>query len=387
MRAAYPGGVLLALSTVARDYAWGSSTLIAELEGREPSGAPEAELWFGDHAGWPSRVEDGSGRTLDEVLGPDRRLPYLLKVLAAASALSIQAHPSKAQAEEGFAREEAAGIAADAPGRNYRDDNHKPEVIVALRDGFEALSGLRPIDATQRLLEALGDAAAPLRARLSAPGDGHDALRETLGWLLSGEASRTVTAIVQALPDASSAEFADELEVARRLAASAPDDPGVVVALLMNLVHLRRGEALFVPAGVLHAYLSGIGVEIMAASDNVLRGGLTPKHIDVDELLRVLDPSPAPATRLAATEVASGIELFAPPVRDFALLRARIDPPREIVTRSTAIVLCTEGVVEVRGGSGRSLSLRPGQALVAGEDESPLSVTGTGEIFVAESGA
>ena len=377
--------MLTRLSNTPRDYAWGSTTLIAELEGRAPSPRPEAEVWLGDHPGAPARVDDGSGRTLDQVLGAEHRLPYLLKLLAAASALSIQAHPSKAQAEEGFAREDAAGIPVDAAERNYRDDNHKPEVIVALRDGFEALSGLRDLAATRRLLTALGPAATPLQERL-AGSDDHTVLRETIAWLLSGDARETVAAIVAAAGTARPQEFAAELAITRRLAALQPDDPGIVVALLMNLVVLRRGEALFVPAGILHAYLSGIGVEIMAASDNVLRGGLTPKHIDVAELLRVLDTSSGPATLLPARTVAEGVERFAPGVPDFALLRVRADAAHEVATSGAAIALCTAGAVEVRGAGGESVSLRPGESLFANADESPLRVTGAGELFVAEPG-
>ncbi|WP_438353521.1 mannose-6-phosphate isomerase, class I [Microbacterium sp. CJ88] len=377
--------MLTRLSNTPRDYAWGSTTLIAELEGRAPSPRPEAEVWLGDHPGAPARVDDGSGRTLDQVLGAEHRLPYLLKLLAAASALSIQAHPSKAQAEEGFAREDAAGIPVDAAERNYRDDNHKPEVIVALRDGFEALSGLRDLAATRRLLTALGPAAAPLQEWL-AGSDDDTVLRETIAWLLSGDARETVAAIVAAAGTAGPGEFAAELAITRRLAALQPDDPGIVVALLMNLVVLRRGEALFVPAGILHAYLSGIGVEIMAASDNVLRGGLTPKHIDVAELLRVLDASSGPATLLPARTVAEGVERFAPGVPDFALLRVRADAAHEVATSGAAIALCTAGALEVRGAGGESVSLRPGESLFASADESPLRVTGAGELFVAEPG-
>jgi mannose-6-phosphate isomerase len=374
--------VLTRLSNTPRDYAWGSTTLIAELEGRAPSDSPEAEVWLGDHPGSPSLVDDGSGRTLDQVR--TERLPYLLKLLAAASALSIQAHPSKAQAEEGFAREDAEGLARDAGSRNYRDDNHKPEVIVALRDGFEALSGLRDLTVTRRLLAELGPAAAELRERLEG-GDADDALRRTIAWLLSGDAASTVTAIVEAAATIESAEFAAELAITGRLAASSPADPGIVVALLMNLVVLRRGEALFVPAGIMHAYLSGIGVEIMAASDNVLRGGLTPKHIDVAELLHVLDASSGPAVLLQPSHVAPGVERFAPGVPDFALLRVEGDAA--VTTSGAAVALCTAGDVEVRGAGGTAIALRPGQALYADAGESPLRVSGAGELFIAEPGA
>jgi len=182
--------VLLPLSNSPKDYAWGSRTLIAALEGREASVAPEAEVWFGDHPAGPAHIDDGGGETLDAWLsrGPEgapEHLPYLLKLLAAASPLSIQVHPSKEQAMEGFARE--ADQPVDAADRNYRDDNHKPELIVALSDTFEALCGLRPLDDTRRLASALGDGlgGAALRARLEADGDDADILRDVIGWLLS----------------------------------------------------------------------------------------------------------------------------------------------------------------------------------------------------------
>lgn len=282
--------MLIPLANDPRDYAWGSTSLIADLVGRAPSGRPEAEVWFGDHPGDPSETPDG--RTLDHWIadegpsaGIDAPLPYLLKLLAAASALSIQAHPSKAQAEAGFAREEAAGIPRDASSRTYRDDNHKPELIVALSDTFRALAGVRDLDATRRLVAALGDGAAPLGEQLAATDASPSGI---IGWLLADGAGAAREVIAAAVA-ADVPEFADELALARRLDQDFPGDPGIVVALLMNLVTLRRGEGLFVPAGVLHAYLEGLGVEIMAASDNVLRGGLTPKHVDATELVAVLD--------------------------------------------------------------------------------------------------
>lgn len=383
--------MLIRLSNTPREYAWGSPSLIADLEGREASGAREAEVWFGDHPGSPSVVEDGSGRTLDELLavsdGGPLRLPYLLKLLGAASHLSIQAHPSKAQAEAGFAREEAAGVPRDAPHRNYRDDNHKPELLVALSGRFEVLAGLRDLEATDRLFAVLGDAAAPVRARLAGT-DAQAAVRDTIRWLLSGDAHGVVDAISTALADAESVEFAHELDVARRIAAVDPGDPGLVVAMLMNLVTLRPGEAVSVPAGVLHTYVSGLGVELMAASDNVLRGGLTPKHVDVAELLHVLDASTGPAPLLSPMPVADGIERFAPGIPDFALLRIAVSGNRSVVTSGIAVALATEGEVTVGGSTGdAAIMLRPGQALLATADESPLRVTGTGELFIAEPGA
>jgi mannose-6-phosphate isomerase len=390
--------VLTHLSNTPRDYAWGSKTLIAALEGREPSGRPEAEVWFGDHPGSPATVHDGSGRTLDDWLpahaaasGVPARLPYLLKLLAAGAPLSIQAHPSKAQAEEGFAREDAAGIPRDAGDRNYRDDNHKPELIVALSERFEALAGLRDLGRTRLLVGALGDSAGvrALSQHLAGP-DAAAALRGTIGWLLGGEARAEVEEIIAAAVAAASAgpaDFADELALARRLAEAYPGDAGVVVALLINLVSLRRGEAIFVPAGVLHAYVDGLGVELMAASDNVLRGGLTPKHIDVDELLGLLDAAPSDPPVLAPVPLDDRSELFDAGVPDFVLVRSAVDRDAAAVAlRGTAIVLATTGRVRVTGASGQALELTPGQAALATADEGPLAIEGTGEVFVAMPG-
>ncbi len=384
--------MLLRISNVPRDYAWGSTTLLAELEGREPSVGPEAELWFGDHPGSPARLEDDL--TLDAwlqgsagSLGVPERLPYLLKLLAAASPLSIQAHPSKQQAEEGFAREEAAGIPRDAPSRTYRDDNHKPELIVAVSAAFTALAGLRPIEQTRRLFDGLGGAGAPVAERLAGT-DAAAALRETIAWLLSGDAGAEVDALIAALGGADSDEFDAELVIARRIAAAYPGDPGVVVALLMNLVVLGRGEGLFVPAGVLHAYLEGLGVEIMAASDNVLRGGLTPKHVDVGELVAVLDAGPGPAPVLEPVEIGPGLSRYEVPVADFGLRRALVgEDPVEVPVDGISVVLVVDGWIEAEAaGSNELVELSPGKAALVTPDEGMLLLRGRGEAFIASPG-
>lgn len=387
--------VLIALSNTPRDYAWGSPTLLADLEGREPSGAPEAEVWFGDHPGSPAEVHDGTGRTLDAWLpavaaahGVPEKLPYLLKLLAAGAPLSIQVHPSKEQAVEGFAREEAAGVPRDAGERNYKDDNHKPEVIVALSDTFTALAGLRDIAATRELVDALGDAPAvrALRDHLSS-GDAAEALRATIGWLLGAARPAEIEEIVDAAASTSSGRFDAELALTRSLHRAYPADPGIVVALLMNLVELRRGEAIFVPAGVLHAYVAGLGVEIMAASDNVLRGGLTPKHIDVDELLGLVDFTPADPPLLRAAPAGEGVEVFAPGIADFALGHLVEGEAARLELDGVSIVLGVAGEATVTGASGERITLRPGQAALATPDESPLATDGGGEVFVAMPGA
>lgn len=387
--------VLVAISNTPRDYAWGSPTLIADLEGREPTGAPEAEVWFGDHPGSPAVVHDGSDRTLDawlpavaEDLDVPAKLPYLLKLLAAGAPLSIQVHPSKEQAVEGFAREEAEGVPRDAGSRNYKDDNHKPEVIVALSEEFTALAGLREISRTRALVDALGDgpAVAALRAHLSAD-DAAEALRATIGWLLGEADAAEIAQIVDAAASAESAEFAAELELTRSLRTAYPADPGIVVALLMNLVNLRRGEAIFVPAGVLHAYVAGLGVEIMAASDNVLRGGLTPKHIDVAELLALVDFRPAEPPFLRPTATGEDAEVFAPGISDFALGHLTAGEGSSLDLRGVAIALGVAGSTTLTGASGAVVTLAAGEAALVTPDESPLESDGAGEVFVAMPGS
>ncbi|WP_194422104.1 mannose-6-phosphate isomerase, class I [Microbacterium abyssi] len=371
--------MLLSLSNTPRDYAWGSTTLLADLEGREPVGTPEAEVWFGDHPGDPAEVADGT--TLDAVTGGT--LPYLLKLLAAADPLSIQVHPTVAQARDGWTRE--AGLAADDPQRNYRDENHKPELIVALSDRFEALGGLRPVPDTLRLVEALGSShgIAALRERLGGEGD---VLRDAIAWLLSGAAQAEVDDIIAALSGATSDEFAAELDAVRSIAARNPGDPGVVVALLMNFIVLRHGEGIFLRAGLLHAYVSGLGVEIMAASDNVLRGGLTPKHIDVPELLSVLDTTPGvvPVLRPAASGAVTAYPVDVP---DFALRRVALSgTPVAVEISGPAMVLATGGEVSVEGVDAVARAIPVGKAVFATADEKALVLSGTGEAFIAHPG-
>lgn len=381
--------MLLPISNTPRDYAWGSTSLIAELEGRTAPGAPEAESWYGDYAGSPSVVDDGTGRTLDVALAEagEPPLPYLMKLLAAASSLSIQAHPTKEQAARGFARDEQRGIARDAGDRTYRDDNHKPEIIVALSDTFRALVGLRALDGTRRLVAALGDGAGVRELSDRLRGDDASAvLRGALAWALSGDAP--VAEIAAALERAASPEFTAELDLLRTIAADFPGDAGLVVALLMNLVVLQRGEAVFAPAGVLHAYQDGLGVELMAASDNVLRGGLTPKHIDVAELLDIVDTTPGAVPLVPAREVAAGVEVFDVDVPDFALTRITLSgEPIHLPLTGAAIALAVRGEVGV-AGRGAAVRLGPGRAVYLSPDE-PEAVftgTGTGEVFVAEPG-
>jgi len=373
--------MLLHLTNAPRDYAWGSETLLAELEGRAPSGAPEAEVWFGDHPGDPADVVGGG--TLDAVTGGT--LPYLLKLLAAAQPLSIQVHPTLAQAKEGWERE--SGLALDDPQRNYRDANHKPELLVALSERFESLSGLRPVAQTLQLIDALAPTAAvgALRERLSAEGD---VLRDTLEWLLDGSAGEAVDGVIDAVVTASrgdAGEWSDTLRAIARIADTYPGDPGVVVALLMNHLVLRRGEGVFLRAGLLHAYLSGLGVEIMAASDNVLRGGLTPKRIDVPELLSLVDTAPGLVPVLRPAEEGA-ITTYDVPVPDFALRRIVLDgSPTSVPVDGRTMVLATGGTVRIEGADA-AIDLPVGAVAYASDDETELRLSGVGEVFIASPG-
>lgn len=246
---------------IVQHYPWGDPTFIPELLGVSADGRPWAELWLGTHASGPSRTANGT--PLSDLTGD---LPYLLKVLAAVQPLSLQVHPNNEQAIDGFAR----GI--------YPDDRSKPELLFALTP-FDALCGIRPIAATLTLLGALGAEALARTLR-------NDGVLTTVEGLYRGRIDPQPTIV------SCSRSGRPEAQLVSKLADRYPGDASVVVTLLLNRVTLRPGEALHLTAGNLHAYLSGAGIELMGASDNVVRGGLTEKHVDVDELLSILDPTP-----------------------------------------------------------------------------------------------
>lgn len=385
--------MFLAITNTPRDYAWGSTTAIAELLGRRPSGRPEAELWLGAHPGSPSVVVApavvGGADTLADwfaaeparALGRDRdELPFLLKLLAADGPLSIQAHPTPEQAREGFARENAAGVPLDAPERNYKDASAKPEIIVALSDTFDALCGFREPSETLVDVDLLDGGSGRLdRLR----GHLRDSLRATLAFLFEGsdESAATIAAVSElaAAHRSAGAGVATVVDLAERY----PGDPGVALSLLLNRVTLRRGEALFLPAGNVHAYLGGFGVELMSPSDNVLRGGLTPKHVDVPELLKVLDFDPLPVPRLEPVEVARGVERFAPAGTGFALVRVDATGQGAVVEiGGPSIVLVVDGEVHVKGQDG-TIRLGRGESAFVTPDEVRLAMTGGGTAYVA----
>ncbi|MGP4004233.1 mannose-6-phosphate isomerase, class I [Streptomyces sp. 8N706] len=398
------------LTNTVRPYAWGSTTAIPQLLGAEPTGEPQAELWMGAHPGAPSRVDRGHGpvalsdviaadpenelgRTAVDRFGP--RLPFLLKILAAASPLSLQVHPDLAQAKAGFADEEDRGVPIQAPHRNYKDANHKPELICALTP-FDGLCGFRRETEAAELMAGLDvDSLKPYVDILHAA-PGPDALREVLTAVLTADRTAMAETVDQAAAAAGrlatvDGPHQDAYAAYASLARHYPGDPGVIAAMLLNHVRLQPGEALFLGAGVPHAYLEGLGVEIMANSDNVLRCGLTPKHVDVPELLRVVRFEPSAPGILRPQAVADpslpdgdGEETYDTPIDEFRLSRSVLADgagPRRIPSGAPRILLCTAGTAVLRSDSAE-LRLGPGESAYAPAGEE-ITLSGDGTVFRA----
>ncbi|GAA2678406.1 mannose-6-phosphate isomerase, class I [Streptomyces lunalinharesii] len=393
------------LVNTVRPYAWGSITALPDLLGVPPTGEPQAEMWLGAHPGAPSRLDRGAGpRSLADVIAADPegelgadavrafgpRLPFLFKILAAGAPLSLQVHPDRTQAAAGFADEEARGIPLDAPHRNYKDANHKPELLCALTP-FDGLCGFRHPDQAADLLAGLDvDDLKPYVDVLRASPE-ESALREVLTAVLGAEpealaetVERTATAAAQLAPKGG--PHAEAYAALAAIAHHYPGDRGVLAAALLNHVRLQPGEALFLGAGIPHAYLSGLGVELMANSDNVLRCGLTPKHVDVPELLRVVRFTPRDAGVLRPEDV-DGEEVYDTPIDEFRLSRFVLAPgatPRPLAARTPQILLCTAGAVRLTSdrGTTRDLTLTPGTAAFAPAGER-LTLAGDGTVFRA----
>ncbi|GIH26918.1 mannose-6-phosphate isomerase, class I [Acrocarpospora phusangensis] len=358
------------LTNPIKDYAWGSRTAIAALTGRSAAG-PEAEMWLGAHPSGPSLLQrDGSERALTAVIAADpvaelgagvierfgERLPYLLKLIAVDRALSMQVHPSLEQAAEGFVRGD----------HNYSDPWPKPEMICALTP-FSALAGFRPPAEAAELVRALGlPALAPVADALAA-GDVLAALRVLLGWPSAGRAG-LVRDVVRTAGN----------PLVTRLAEQYPDDPAVLAPLLMRHHELAPGDALYLGAGVLHCYLDGFGVEIMGSSDNVLRAGLTPKPIDIEELLRVTDPAAQP------TLIDPVADVYLTPSPEFQLRRFTPGESYRVPGGSPRILVCVEGVVRVRNEEGDEVKLGAADSLFAAAGEGQLELSGSGMVFCAE---
>jgi mannose-6-phosphate isomerase len=390
-------GAIFKLQNRVQPYAWGSHRMLAEFQNRPmPSPGPEAELWMGAHPKAPSRIQTPAGwsdldtiiRNSPEVfLGPEvlsrfgPQLPFLLKVLAVDQPLSLQAHPDKRRAEEGYQRENAQGISLSAAHRNYKDDNHKPECICALTP-FSGLCGFRePMDA-HRLLKACWPPGQYAELDLLERG-----WRPFYEFLISRTADwrqRICTHVAERTEDLASHSMA--FDWVQRLHRNYPGDVGILAPLLLNVVRLEPGQALFLPAGQLHAYLQGMGIEIMANSDNVLRGGLTSKHVDDLELMRILDFQPAPVQILSPQPHGADERIFSVPADEFRL--SIISPCGAGQTAFSSwgpeILLCSQGnlqIVELGGGDG--IDLVRGESVFIPAMIKQYEVNGCAELFRA----
>jgi mannose-6-phosphate isomerase len=354
------------MQNTVRHYPWGSHTVIPELLGEpSPADKPYAELWMGAHPDAPSVLSSGSplDKAIEEqpdvLLGSEvherfgTRLPFLLKVLAADQPLSLQAHPTIEQAAAGFAAEEAAGVPRDDPTRTFKDPFHKPELLLALTP-VEALCGFRPVEESLHCLAKLQ--VPELKPTIAALARG--GLRAVIPQLISlSPEHRSV--LVSAVADAASRfvaahdpEFINTYRWAASLAETYPGDPGVVISLMCNHLKLAPGEAVFLPAGNLHAYLSGAGVEVMAGSDNVLRGGLTGKHVDLAALIEVLDFTDGRVPVIHPVLGPGGLR-YPVPVEDFDLTRCQLDAQSgSLTTRGPQVLLCTEGSAVLASADG-----------------------------------
>ncbi|MCS6711615.1 mannose-6-phosphate isomerase, class I [Brachybacterium sp. EF45031] len=394
------------LTGALQHYAWGSETALPAFLGQEPDGRPWAEVWYGAHPTAPSRV--AGDRTLDVAIARDPRrllgetvsdafggrLPFLLKVIAPAKPLSLQVHPTREHAAESFAAENAAGLPLDAPERNYRDANHKPEMVLALTT-FEALCGFRTPRKAALLLEGLGAVVSErmlglLRAHPNAHGM-RAAFRMLVTPALRPDAAQ-VQEVVAACASRLAAGTSPSPRIDRIVATlheNFPGDPGVVAALLLNPVTLQPGEAMYVPAGAIHAYLDGLGVEIMASSDNVLRAGLTPKKVDADEMLQCVSVVAAPPLRVAPEHLTATTAAYYAPTDDFELSmitledgRGRFQPRHRVPGSGPRILLALDGQLLVETDAGRR-TLHGGEALFLGAVDGPLRAGGTGRLVQA----
>ncbi|MFH7826136.1 mannose-6-phosphate isomerase [Kluyvera chengduensis] len=376
-----------------QNYAWGSKTALTELYGMaNPDGLPMAELWMGAHPKSSSKITDSHGtvQSLRDVIDADKtallganvanrfgELPYLFKVLCAAQPLSIQVHPSKKAAEAGFAKENAAGIPLDAAERNYKDPNHKPELVFALTP-FLAMNAFREFAEIATLLQPVA-AANPLIGKFIAQPDG-ERLSALFAGLLNMQGDEKAQAL-KVLRTALETQQGLAWDAIRLIAEFYPDDSGLFSPLLLNIVQLNPGDAMFLYAETPHAYLRGTGLEVMANSDNVLRAGLTPKYIDIPELVANVKFTAKPANELLTQPVLRGDEMDFPiPVEDFAFsLHALGDNAATLTQDGAAILFCVDGE-SVLSKNDQRLVLKPGESAFVAANESPIQVSGNGRL-------
>ncbi len=357
---------LLKLTNQVMDYAWGSQLLMDQVLGIPATGKPMAEVWFGTHPKSPAQVENANGQTLSQRIKRD--VPFMVKFLAADKPLSIQVHPDKARASKQFA----------LGNPSYVDANHKPEILVAVSE-FRALCGFRPYQETFSDLEKLVAQDENLEGLLLAFQRG--TYQEAIRWAFGCD-RETVGSFVAA----TSALGRSQHKLLTELYTLHPGDPGIVIAFFMNRIALSPGEAVFVPAGMIHAYLSGLGVEVMPVSDNVLRGGLTEKPVDILELLEVLDYSPTEDALVKPKKIANGLHEFQLPIIDYKLYKVEPSSRRLLADLDLygqdCIAVCVEGEVTISTSSEEVLTLKKGEAAYVGYSRL-FSISGNGTAYLA----
>ncbi len=389
----------LILKNNIQKYAWGSRVAIQKLLEVPSSGEPWAELWMGAHPKSPSKVNmDGQWVSLpdyirrfpEEILGHNtakrfnNALPYLFKVLAAEQPLSIQAHPNAMQAKIGFERESAAGVDITAPDRNYKDSHHKPECICALTP-FTGLKGFRRISSTIELFE---------RFCPQGLADGINALKQQdlkifFKFLMELPVHRKEAIILETVENAEKQIMSDQTsEWILKLYRRYPSDIGIISPLFLNLFCLEPGQALFLPAGELHAYLDGLGIELMANSDNVLRGGLTPKHVDVPELLNVLNFTESDIEILLPQEISECEGQFPVFAEEFILSTIRVSKSKTYISNdkhSVEILLCIQGMACLTSGPDKEdvLDLKKGDSVFIPAAADPYQIAGNALFYKA----
>jgi mannose-6-phosphate isomerase len=370
--------VLIRIQGQVKNYDWGSKELIPNYFGASESNEKIAEIWFGTHSLGESVSEPG-GIPLSKLI--DKRLGFLVKLLAASKSLSIQVHPNKVQAQQGFEKEHNLGFSLDDPTRLYKDSSHKPEALIALTE-FHALCGFRPRAELSQVFSAFGKTESEFQdlAQHLASGTPLDQIFKSL----IGNTS-LVARFLENVPVAQSDPLAQRgRDLVANLLEQYPGDTGSLVALMLNQVELSPGEAIFLPAGNIHAYLSGLGLEVMAASDNVLRCGLTPKHIDVAELLKIADFQELENPKITSKMLAEGLVEYPVEVDDFRVYLAEVSGKNilaDIDLPSAAMVVCTAGEVAVSTSLDEREVLTKKQVVyVSGAKK--ISLSGSGTVFL-----
>ena len=370
--------MLIRIQGQVKNYDWGSKELIPNYFGASESNEKIAEIWFGTHSLGESVSEPG-GIPLSKLI--DKRLGFLVKLLAASKSLSIQVHPNKVQAQQGFEKEHNLGISLDDPTRLYKDSSHKPEALIALTE-FHALCGFRPRAELAQVFSVFGKTESEFQDL-----EQHLASGTPLDHIFKSLIGNTSLAarFLETVPETQSDTLAQRgRDLLANLLEQYPGDTGSLVALMLNQVELSPGEAIFLPAGNIHAYLSGLGLEVMAASDNVLRCGLTPKHIDAAELLKIADFQELENPKIAPKKLAEGLVEYPVEVDDFSVYMAEVSGKNilaDIDLPSTAMVVCTAGEVAVSTSLDEREVLTKKQVVyVSGAKK--ISLSGSGTVFL-----